>query len=478
MSISVIAASFDNGDEYFERDAVTISFLISVWLVVLVIPACLTRCCARNRFIRNCCCCCMGTANRSFVMSLILWLAWLIVASLCLGLYERPAEVAANAQKRELITKWAEIGEALKRSSLTPEQISLINAAAVTDADLTYNWIFEGCAFFISTLGSTVGYGSFAPMTDEGRLISCLLLVPSIVLFLKFSTHAGERLTFLYGVTVADSTECCMKMHYGKLYHVVGLLKAKEKEGEAWSSSAVVKKLRKMDKNRDGTLSEQEFRDGLKKMRMNIPENEMAEICEAADVDGDGTIDFMEGADAIVALLSRLEAAADRSRARANIIQICLLLLVLFVCNAGWEHQNTDLKGTHHYWDFWNALYFDFITATTVGLGDMVPIVPPFPLPTASESEISQYVALRWRLEYTLWFKIPIYICLMSAILQSFAVLWNTEAKEEEENQADGANKLDRKDRMQLNVVKPVDQGDSLFTDSDSDSLFSSSDSD
>lgn len=453
--------------------------ITSLWLLILVLPSCLSRfrCCTQSRLFRNCCCCCMGSANRSFIMSLILWVAWLFVASLALGNYERPAEVKANEQKRELIIKWAEIGDALKATSLTPEQIALINGAAVTEASLTYNWIFKGCAFFVSTLGSTVGYGSYVPITIEGKVISVLLVLPSIVLFLNFSTNAGERLTTLYERTVADSTECCMRLHYGELFHVVGLLKAKEKEGEAWGSSAIVKKLRKMDKNKDGTLSEEEFRHGLERLHMNIPEGEMAGICTDADTDGDGKIDFVEGADSIIGLLSRLEAEADRSRARANIIQIIGLLLILFVVDALNEEYSEDLRGTPFYWPFWTAMYFNFITATTVGLGDVAPIVPPMPLATASESEMTVYLRLESRLNMAIYFKIPVYICLMSAVLQSVAVLWNAEPEEdEEEDAADGPVK---KDVLQLNHVKPYgsdDSSDSLFESLDDDSSDSDSD--
>ena len=59
------------------------------------------------------------------------------------------------------------------------------------------NWDFNGAYFFAYTLCTTIGYGTFAPVTRGGRLFACLYIVVGIPLNLALYADIADSVTDL-----------------------------------------------------------------------------------------------------------------------------------------------------------------------------------------------------------------------------------------------------------------------------------------
>jgi hypothetical protein len=114
------------------------------------------------------------------VASLLFWMVLYLL--LCLGgacvfyLFERPVELANKVVFEEHAAKFkllhAKLAGLQVAGTLNAADMATLDRAAPMAVSLTEfdDWNFWGSFFFSTTIVTTVGYGSFAPQTIEGKV--------------------------------------------------------------------------------------------------------------------------------------------------------------------------------------------------------------------------------------------------------------------------------------------------------------------
>ncbi|XP_071502146.1 potassium channel subfamily K member 18-like isoform X2 [Diadema antillarum] len=200
-------------------------------------------------------------------------------------------------------------------------------------------WNFYGALFFSATVISTIGYGNIAPVTPGGRVFCMVYAVFGIALLLLVLASIGTLLA-------RGATLTYRRMHT--------MIQAARGEGPE-------------EKTYQRDRRSQEIIDEIWKP----PADKQA--------DGDAPIHVVElegkgknGESGGTARKRRTKEEEEEPPAPEEpqiplfivlvfaFLYICFLALLLRV----WEDQ----------WDYFEAFYFSFITLTTIGFGDLVPI--------------------------------------------------------------------------------------------------------
>lgn len=127
-------------------------------------------------------------ATSVFVLNIILG----VLAGLVYSRLERPGEMQERVKTTQLLQQL--------RSRLSADDFALaidafggsnetiasdIEAWEADDMDrLTFNWDSSGAMFFAFTVATSIGYGTFAPVTPEGRLFTIIYAIFAIPLML------------------------------------------------------------------------------------------------------------------------------------------------------------------------------------------------------------------------------------------------------------------------------------------------------
>jgi len=105
------------------------------------------------------------------------------------------------------------------------------------------NWDLAGSIYYCMTLSTTIGYGSFGPVTEGGQLFSCFYAIVGIPLFVASLGVAGAALPRALFAPVFHWTEVYVKQQLAASFQLVH----QEKDGEGVCDLAACKQIMRTD---------------------------------------------------------------------------------------------------------------------------------------------------------------------------------------------------------------------------------------
>jgi hypothetical protein len=151
--------------------------------------------------------------KRLFNMWLI-FLVYLFVGAYIFYEMNRPLELAAIQEWKEFRANWTQQHACLLESPQDVDKfveliLSSANSGIVfakNSTDFTQNWVFGGeSIFFAFTLLATIGYGHATPLTNEGKIFTIFYITLGVPLSMIFTTFIVERLEFALTKTTTMS---------------------------------------------------------------------------------------------------------------------------------------------------------------------------------------------------------------------------------------------------------------------------------
>jgi hypothetical protein len=192
-------------------------------------------------------------------------------------------------------------------------------------------WSPLNSCFFAFAIVTTVGLGSFSPTTAWGQI------------FLLAFGMLGLPIAYACLVSLADST--------------VRLCSRVAGRGTADTAFDL------FDTEHRGSLGLGEFQEALVHMGFKCSKQGFKRLCAEIDIDGSGSVDREEFAEAVALLRSDGSGTALR-RQRLRVLVVCgFMWLSAFACVFSYLEE----------WTLLQACYFGFVTITTIGLGDFSP---------------------------------------------------------------------------------------------------------
>ena len=180
---------------------------------------------------------------------------------------------------------------------------------------------FWGSVFFSLTIATTIGYGTFCPVTDEGKLAVAIYAIFGI-------GFVGAALAIIGQIT----SVAIEKAYSGAKTHALKKAKAAIAKAKAKAKATKAKK--------------------------------------AASGDASGIASDNGSSKKIIKVSSAIEKSISAVRSKRNQTCISLFLGILIVLFATASALAFCFEPD---WDFNTSLYFTFITITTIGLGDLFP---------------------------------------------------------------------------------------------------------
>ena len=268
------------------------------------------------------------------------WL-YIILGAIIFESIEMNAEEDANSDFGNCLaggyTRWqCREWEALPPNATTADADLAAMQAALGEAPGKpwRNFDFCGAAFFCFTLITTIGYGTFSPVTTGGKLFAIFYLVIGIPMNASLFAHVGEtfiRLFFGFLVTHART-------------------RARNRLGGSANA----------DTDNSGTVSFDEVKAALVKGGLKPTDEQVMQLIADVDVSTDATLSYAK----YERLLDKLvELAAQKCEAAvtAVVLLVSIILWAVFL-----PLSDPDTFGPV------DGLYWSFITFSTVGLGDYV----------------------------------------------------------------------------------------------------------
>ena len=205
-----------------------------------------------------------------------------------------------------------------------------------TDPYLENDWVFAKSIIFCFTIVTTIGYGTFAPATMGGQM------------FLIAYALIGIPLTGLSLGFIAERT----------LYVFTWISKlGKDKVLDAFNQ---------FDTDGSGELDKDEFEAAVKMLGFQLTPNKFTSLWNAVDSDGGGEVTIEEFRSAIDMM------NADVTEASGQKNKIYITVAAIFF----WISLGVLVFSLAEKWRPDQALYFLFVSLTTVGLGDFFPKTP------------------------------------------------------------------------------------------------------
>ena len=214
------------------------------------------------------------------------------------------------------------------------------------------DWDRTSSTYFAFTVATTIGYGSFTPMTQAGRFFTvCYALVAIPLLLLSYTSF------------------------------IQLVLRALARRLAGKEADRPFTAFRILDSDRSGTLSRPETLRALESMGLgafagrNATPSRRARfeaVWEECDADGKGEL----GLDGFRLLLERLVPDEDReqrlidhiTRGYVAIVALCLFFAFCAVSTALFHYLKRD-EG----WSVLDSVYYTAMTLLTIGLGDLAP---------------------------------------------------------------------------------------------------------
>ncbi|XP_071948518.1 potassium channel subfamily K member 18-like isoform X1 [Antedon mediterranea] len=305
--------------------------------------------------------------------------------------FEGPNEVEEHYELCDKRTKLIEMFANLTNITLIESKLVEYEESLLGVHDKGYetiegeemNWNFFGSLFFASTVITTIGYGNLAPVTRWGRGFCMIYAVFGIALLLLVLASIGSLLA--KGAT--------MSYRYFKVFLKKDGSGDKKREKEfvrevpksqleGTSRNAVVEdnngmvvtRLESETNNKDRPISpffdphvdygrsiDPEDPTKLTQISLEEPKSDGEERIKTPDIQG-----VEEGEEKKHSSLDELFGDEDEAGTNIPLTAILLFAFIYMCLLAGlltvWED-----------WDYFEALYFSFITLTTIGFGDLVP---------------------------------------------------------------------------------------------------------
>jgi len=198
----------------------------------------------------------MATRLLPSLSALIIFFSIALVSTGILTALEGPAELGIatqaarqwDAQDTQRAEAVAALTEHLALDTELLSNLTLLNQRLVDAAGprpkLDQNWTFIGSLYFVFTIVTTIGYGTFAPQTDSGRAYTVLLGFFGTVSFAlvvdKLVSHFKDVMSWTCGKLGVRSTsrQAAVRVVAIMLYWVVGAIAfdaLAKIEGDRWS---------------------------------------------------------------------------------------------------------------------------------------------------------------------------------------------------------------------------------------------------
>ena len=288
-----------------------------------------------------------------FLAGLVYWVA------------EKPEEMRIRESRAAVIARlnssmpasdWVELMGTLGWSAEGLQQ----DVIAVEDGKLDTldaDWDWSSSMFFAFTIATSIGYGTFAPKTQFGRIFTIFYAMVSIPLMLSAFTNLTDV-----------------------------MFKALAKRMAGNQHELPVKVFKMIDREGSGTLNKAELVTALEKMGISGFSNEkhtpamrrrIGAIFKELDRDNTGELELPE----FLELLKQIDFDEDDNQAivdeltRHYVALVAISIFVMFVLS--FAAVFVYLKREEE-WTFLDAFYFSVITLLTVGIGDLAPNPHPF----------------------------------------------------------------------------------------------------
>ena len=276
----------------------------------------------------------------------------------------------------------------------TAEVYTLMKAELEEGVEET-RWDFRGSLFFAVTILTTIGYGNYAPSQEDSRLMIVLFTLPLVAAFGFALAELSELYTELATnllASFARATAGYRKTHREKSPHDGGeeegvapdmylvengadTLKSELRRERRIMASFESSAARNKVKLSEG-LTFDEFSSTLRDMRevselhyvLGVNDRGwLKSLFDEFDTDRSGHLDARELAVLLAKVVQRIDARKNEVLAQFRIVATVVLAILILVVGS------LVFWGLADGWTFLDAVYFTFITLTTIGLGDYVP---------------------------------------------------------------------------------------------------------
>jgi hypothetical protein len=116
----------------------------------------------------------------------------------------------------------------------------------------------------------------------------------------------------------------------------------------------------------------------LQALNINLATEDLDSLMVANDTDGCGHLDWVEAARAIDDLLQDYEDDSEVAKDKTVVVGGLLMITAVMLVSASVDAWLLRPGLQEYGWSFIESLYFQAITATTIGLGDYAPAIPVY----------------------------------------------------------------------------------------------------
>ena len=290
--------------------------------------------------------------------------------------------------------KWV---KATNVSMQTAEVYTLMKKELEAGVEPT-NWDLKGSLFFAVTILTTIGYGNYAPSMETSRLVIVLFTLPLVAAFGFALAELSDLITEAATTLLATIVRATAKYRTRRTTQGENSLYVDGTEAiDAWLSmdgvndtdaslSNLQNDLRRERRvmasfEASATQNNVKITEGLTFDEFSLTLRGMREVSELPvdderwrkalfdefDTDKSGHLDTRELAVMLSKVMQRIDAKKNEVLAQFRIAATVVLALLILAIGS------LAFWGLSDGWTFLDAVYFTFITLTTIGLGDFVP---------------------------------------------------------------------------------------------------------